>query len=848
MIGLGVGIGRNRYGGFSGLLNEFGDGAAAYSLRRLSGSANKAIQVRRESDNGTLDIGFKSGELDTATLETFVKAQDVSAADYGDGAAAAYSLRKVSASYTGSAIQVRVNTTGQPTYDIGFVDGELDVATLESRCAGGLNAFVTTWYDQSGNGNHATQATSESQPQIVSGGVVIIDSGKPALDFDGYDDVMDLPDIPVSLPSLYFAIRPKNIFLPRERNGGIVSLTNEPVLNNHFTGVNSFNDDWYDSFYSTERVLLADNSVPKVSYIGVLKRTNSQLSARLNNVDINSVSVGLDTDVSIRYIGSDPSNGFPSSHRYQELILYPTDQGTDGRNIETNMNQYYNYYTNDANGFVTTWYDQSGNGNDATQSTVSNQPQIVSSGSIILENEKPAIDFTNSFLIGDITDMDTGEAMVVHSVFVPTLASAPNVTSAHIFTYAGGGAGVNGHQYGAQTGVFNNDTLTIYYTSDEVIGGRLASSTYSHNASEQLLHSIYFTQGGTSAYKNNNEINFDLLAGGGFSSSTSTAPIDTNVSSNSFFINSIDGSSSVNPIKHQEVIFYSSDQSSNRSGIERNINAQYQIYWDGSQTTLLDSYSGSAAAYSLRALNSSYTGPLVRVRRATGGEKDIYAKYDGTLNINDLESFCSGTDGFVATWYDQSGNGNHATQTNANNQPRIVSSGSVILENGKPALSFDGSNDTFFTLYQTSGDLSVFYISKITDNTQDRTVVSSFIDGNNRHFLFWYDVGDNLYRNDVFDTSASNRLDVSSYDSNQNLISHIATSTSQEFIKNNTVSTSTYTLTGLGVGTSYLQIASQNASDKFFAGIIQELIFYPSDQSSNRTGIETNINDFYNIY
>ena len=27
-----------------------------------------------------------------------------------------------------------------------------------------------------------------------------------------------------------------------------------------------------------------------------------------------------------------------------------------------------------------------------------------------------------------------------------------------------------------------------------------------------------------------------------------------------------------------------------------------------------------------------------------------------------------------------------------------------------------------------------------------------------------------------------------------------------------------------------------------------ELIIWPSDQSSNRTGIETNINDFYSIY
>jgi hypothetical protein len=30
--------------------------------------------------------------------------------------------------------------------------------------------------------------------------------------------------------------------------------------------------------------------------------------------------------------------------------------------------------------------------------------------------------------------------------------------------------------------------------------------------------------------------------------------------------------------------------------------------------------------------------------------------------------------------------------------------------------------------------------------------------------------------------------------------------------------------------------------------LFQEAVFYVSDQSANRTGIETNINDYYSIY
>ena len=81
---------------------------------------------------------------------------------------------------------------------------------------------------------------------------------------------------------------------------------------------------------------------------------------------------------------------------------------------------------------------------------------------------------------------------------------------------------------------------------------------------------------------------------------------------------------------------------------------------------LLDKYTGAAAAYSLRKLSSS-TSNVVRVRRSSDdAEQDFTAAQvsDGTL-----ESFCGVGDGFVATWYDQSGNDNHAVQATTTAQP-----------------------------------------------------------------------------------------------------------------------------------------------------------------------------------
>ena len=79
---------------------------------------------------------------------------------------------------------------------------------------------------------------------------------------------------------------------------------------------------------------------------------------------------------------------------------------------------------------------------------------------------------------------------------------------------------------------------------------------------------------------------------------------------------------------------------------------------------LLDSYSGAAAAYSLRQLSWAYGGAVVRVRRSSDNtESDFTATEvsDGTL----AAWVGAGNDGFVRTWYDQSGNARHMIQATA---------------------------------------------------------------------------------------------------------------------------------------------------------------------------------------
>jgi len=65
----------------------------------------------------------------------------------------------------------------------------LDEDALLAHC-GANSGFVETWYDQSGNSRHITQATQAAQPRIVNAGTIDTQNSVPTLVFDGIDDVL----------------------------------------------------------------------------------------------------------------------------------------------------------------------------------------------------------------------------------------------------------------------------------------------------------------------------------------------------------------------------------------------------------------------------------------------------------------------------------------------------------------------------------------------------------------------------------------------------------------------------------------------------------------------------------
>ena len=81
-LGLGLGVNsitsQKTSAAFTGILDEFTGAAAAYSVRRLSSTyTGDAMKVRRSSDDTIQDIGFNSsGNLDTSALLSFVGGGD----------------------------------------------------------------------------------------------------------------------------------------------------------------------------------------------------------------------------------------------------------------------------------------------------------------------------------------------------------------------------------------------------------------------------------------------------------------------------------------------------------------------------------------------------------------------------------------------------------------------------------------------------------------------------------------------------------------------------------------------------------------------------------------------------
>lgn len=257
---------------------------------------------------------------------------------------------------------------------------------------------------------------------------------------------------------------------------------------------------------------------------------------------------------------------------------------------------------------------------------------------------------------------------------------------------------------------------------------------------------------------------------------------------------------------------------------------------------LLDLYQGAAAAYSLRKLRHDYTGAAIRVRESSGNtEADIGFTSSGVLDTTALLAHTGANDGFVTTWYDQSGNARNATQATAANQPQIVSSGSVILENGKPALN-STSDSLVYNAVTDDVSYTAFVVIKYNS-----TALTQVCAGFDKLDLAMVSSNFQLSDSDVKTITSYTAADVGIVQRLHTGIAAVSGGnvTGTLFLNGVQKSTATTTLTSTRNGFS---LFGNTTGSLRMNGTGQEFIFFPSNQSANRTAIESNINSHYNIY
>lgn len=259
-------------------------------------------------------------------------------------------------------------------------------------------------------------------------------------------------------------------------------------------------------------------------------------------------------------------------------------------------------------------------------------------------------------------------------------------------------------------------------------------------------------------------------------------------------------------------------------------------------TKINNLYSLSTQAFSLRKLIPDYTGFAIKVRRSSDSTTlDIGFDGSGNLDTATLLTFVGAGSGYVQTWYDQSGNALDRTQNTTANQPTIVSSGTLITENGKPALYFDGVNDFFGSVTQ-SWTPPFNILSVATLNSAYNTGLEYAIIGGSSTYYAKMGVKANKYHfnHSASSTGASSTVNA---DINQHLYTAL-------FDVNGSLridGTSVATTTSFSATASTYSFLGKDYSTNYWFGTIQEMIHIPNDQSAIYTTLNNLIKTYYGI-
>ncbi len=291
---------------------------------------------------------------------------------------------------------------------------------------------------------------------------------------------------------------------------------------------------------------------------------------------------------------------------------------------------------------------------------------------------------------------------------------------------------------------------------------------------------------------------------------------------------------------------------------------------------ILDTYPGAVAGYSLRQIKKSASVAIEVTRTSDSATLDVGFDGNGDLDTGSLNTFIGANTGVVSKWYDQSGNGEHMEQSTQANMATIISSGTLITQGGKPAIRFDGSNDGYTSAQSTnpfSYTSPISVVSTVYKDTttykQYETIIGAGATGtastNNEKLVgfgfgasggvspqpaivtdIWRPSG--IQQDGTVSTNA--RMIIGTYISNWS--THRSTGLSNVTLNGADVTTKTYgsfnPATPTNTNAMKLGVFDEILASSYFAGDMQEVLVWTSDENSDRVAIQTDVNTYYGVF
>lgn len=423
-------------------------------------------------------------------------------------AAVAFSLRKLRTNYNGSAIRVR-RTSDNTEQDIGFVNNQLDTSSLQSF-VGGTNLLTYSEDFSVWATNLSATINSNVTTDPLGGNTADRLNFGSSANSEVYLQPISWQSTTYNI-SIYAKSDSTNKFRLKIWNGVTATFSSDITTTSTWTRYN---------FSLT-------------------------VNSGVGNFGISNISAGGAGSVFI----------WGAQISVSSLQPY---QVTAGSAITTNRD-----------GFITRWYDQSGNAVISSQTVASQQPRIVNSGNVESHGGKPSMWFIpgSNNALTTTTNVSVGSYMSTFIVskmdettggykYVVNIGPSQPSSGFYAIIFKAGG--------GFQDWTAND---ALAFGAGYSVGPRIISNGNVYN-NIYALTSVFLGSANTGYYVNGSAITTKALTQGNSDSANT---------SNTLIIG-YRGSTDVYDGYLSEIIIYRSNQFSNKAGIETNINSNYSIY------------------------------------------------------------------------------------------------------------------------------------------------------------------------------------------------------------------------------------------------------------------------------